>query len=223
MGATARDSAETRERASPSLAGHPHRRRRRPTQQQRAGEMATARHRISVAGRDADGTRKPTAGRPLLRWMRAPEPIGHAHRTQGQVEIAGALGGGPRRRPQPETWRRPVPEFRTALEWSRSQSIVQLQQPMFVVAPTARAERRQPDTTQRGARGPRVRLPETEQARRSPDLERGPSAHPTGSETETRGRAGDATDAEATAPLVQPAGVRREPRAAGKAKPAGAR
>ena len=185
--------------------------------------MATARHRISVAGRDADGTRKPTAGQPQLRWMQAPEPTGHAHHTQGQVEIAGALGGGPRRRPQPETWRRPVPEFRTALEWSRSQWIVQLQQPMFVVEPTARAERRQPDTTQREAREPRARRPGTEQARRSPDREREPSVRPTGSGTETKGRAGDATDAEATALHVQPAGVRREPRAAGKAKPVGAR
>ena len=185
--------------------------------------MATARRRISVAGRDADGTRNPTAGQPRLRWMQAPEPTGHAHHTQGQVEIAGALGGGPRRRPQPETWRQPAPEFRTALGWSRSQWIVQLQWSILVVEPTARAKQRQPDTTQRGARGPRVRLPETEQARRPPDLERGPSAHPTGSETEARGRAGNATDAEATAPLVQPAGVRREPRAAGKAKPAGAR
>ena len=182
--------------------------------------MATARRRISVAGRDADGTRNPTAEQPRRRWMQAPEPTGHAHHTQGQVEIAGALGGGPRRRPQPETWRQPAPgEFRTALRWSKSQWIVQLQWPIFVVEPTARAKQRQPDTTQRGAREPRARRPETEQARRSPGREREPSVHPTGHETEIKGRAEDATDAEATALHVQPAGVRREPRAAGKARP----
>ena len=197
---TARDSAETREQSSPSLAGHPHHRHHLRSRQRTTRETETPQRHSAGAARNVAGTLRDSAGRPQLQQWQATEQTDHA-RGKEQAESAEEPGGGPRPLLQREMWRQPVPaEFRTELKWSKFQWIVQRQQPLWVERPTTRV--RQPVVPGRGME---------------------PSAHPTVVKMEGAGEAAaGATDAGTTDHLARPAGVRVVPRAAARIRPVGA-